>query len=147
MREQRKVLFLCTGNYYRSRFAEDWFNHLAKMQALDWSAESRGLAEEPLLWRNPGPMSPEAIRELQKRGAQASSVRWPRGLQPGEWREFARIVALNRPEHEPLIRARFPDLQEVIYWDIRDLGEEQSTSALTRLALRVEELFRNLVGR
>jgi protein-tyrosine phosphatase len=29
------MLFLCTGNYYRSRFAELLFNHLAKQRGLD----------------------------------------------------------------------------------------------------------------
>ena len=40
------MLFLCTGNYYRSRFAELLFNHLAKQRGLDWQATSRGLALE-----------------------------------------------------------------------------------------------------
>jgi protein-tyrosine phosphatase len=25
----KQVLFLCTGNYYRSRYAEELFNHLS----------------------------------------------------------------------------------------------------------------------
>ena len=28
-RHEKTVLFLCTGNYYRSRFAEELFNHEA----------------------------------------------------------------------------------------------------------------------
>lgn len=144
MSRKKKVLFLCTGNYYRSRFAEDWFNHLAQEQGLNWEAESRGLADGFLLSRNAGTMAMEAIQELQKRGARASSERWPRPLQPGEWKHFDYIVALNQEEHEPLIRARFPDMKEVIYWDIRDLGEESSASALKRLADRVKTLTQTL---
>ncbi|MGM4967020.1 hypothetical protein AB7714_26215 [Tardiphaga sp. 1201_B9_N1_1] len=30
----RTVLFLCTGNYYRSRYAEELFNHLARRAGL-----------------------------------------------------------------------------------------------------------------
>ncbi len=41
-----KLLFLCTGNYYRSRFAELLFNHLAAQVGLDWRADSRGVATE-----------------------------------------------------------------------------------------------------
>ena len=37
------VLFLCTGNYYRSRFAAILFNHLARERSSPWSASSRGL--------------------------------------------------------------------------------------------------------
>ena len=42
----KTVLFLCTGNYYRSRFAEELFNHQAERADLDWIAQSRGLALE-----------------------------------------------------------------------------------------------------
>jgi protein-tyrosine-phosphatase len=35
------VLFLCTGNYYRSRFAEELFNHHADRAGLNWIAQRR----------------------------------------------------------------------------------------------------------
>jgi len=38
----RTVLFLCTGNYYRSRHAEAVFNHHAERLGLGWRAVSRG---------------------------------------------------------------------------------------------------------
>ena len=60
----KRVLFLCTGNYYRSRYAEELFNHLAKWQALDWQAASRGLAERGSP-ENVGPMSPYALQALR----------------------------------------------------------------------------------
>ena len=37
----KTVLFLCTGNYYRSRFAEELFNHHAERAGDDWIAQSR----------------------------------------------------------------------------------------------------------
>jgi len=37
------ALFLCTGNYYRSRFAECYFRHLSAKYQLPWLADSRGL--------------------------------------------------------------------------------------------------------
>jgi hypothetical protein len=43
------ILFLCTGNYYRSRYAEELFNHLAKVKGHSWRAFSRGAAERDLL--------------------------------------------------------------------------------------------------
>ena len=51
------VLFLCTGNYYRSRFCEEYFNHLAQGHSLPWRADSRGLAPDITVFRNPGPLS------------------------------------------------------------------------------------------
>jgi hypothetical protein len=41
---ENRVLFICTGNYYRSRFAEAVFNHHAEALGLRWRAFSRGLA-------------------------------------------------------------------------------------------------------
>jgi protein-tyrosine phosphatase len=45
-RSEKTVLFLCTGNYYRSRFAEVLFNSVADRMGLPWRASSRGLALE-----------------------------------------------------------------------------------------------------
>jgi protein-tyrosine-phosphatase len=38
------ILFLCAGSYYRSRFAEELFNHRAPGLGLAWSATSRARA-------------------------------------------------------------------------------------------------------
>src|SRR5215831_4310176 len=63
----RTVLFLCTGNYYRSRFAEELFNHHALRAGLSWVARSRALAIECCI-NNVGPLSPFALKALEKRG-------------------------------------------------------------------------------
>ena len=50
------VLFLCSGNYYRSRFAEHLFNHLAAADR-GWQAQSQvifstakpGVDEQPIV--------------------------------------------------------------------------------------------------
>ena len=60
----RKVLFLCSGNYYRSRYAEELFNHHAREVDLAWAAFSRGLAEKGST-ENVGPMSRFALAALQ----------------------------------------------------------------------------------
>jgi protein-tyrosine-phosphatase len=62
-----KLLFLCTGNYYRSRFAELLFNAMAATHALPWQAFSRGLAIDKGV-NNVGPMSPLAIDALRALG-------------------------------------------------------------------------------
>ena len=40
---KKRVLFICSGNYYRSRLAEILFNHEAERVGLAWEAGSRGL--------------------------------------------------------------------------------------------------------
>ena len=36
----KTVVFICTGNFYRSRFSEYFFNALAKEHGLYWQATS-----------------------------------------------------------------------------------------------------------
>src|SRR5260370_26230012 len=69
MRRQRQknVLFLCTGNYYRSRFAEILFNSVAGKMGLPWRASSRGLPLERGV-HNVGPMAVAAVKALEAPG-------------------------------------------------------------------------------
>ena len=62
-RGSKVVLFLCTGNYYRSRFAEALFNSVAGKMGLPWRATSRGLALERGV-HNVGPMAVAAVNAL-----------------------------------------------------------------------------------
>jgi protein-tyrosine phosphatase len=105
----REVLFLCTGNYYRSRFAEILFNSVAGKMGLAWKASSRGLAIERGV-HNVGPMAVDAVRALEALGvrADASWVRMPiqatvEVLDRVQW-----VVALSDEEHRPLLLERFP---------------------------------------
>jgi protein-tyrosine phosphatase len=43
MMDCKQILFLCTGNYYRSRYAEDFFNFYPRSEGLAWRAFSRRL--------------------------------------------------------------------------------------------------------
>ena len=72
-----RVLFLCTGNYYRSRFAEIVFNTLAAETGLDWCADSRGLALETGT-NSVDPMSKEVVAALKQCGISSANVeRYP----------------------------------------------------------------------
>ena len=64
---EKIVLFLCTGNYYRSRFAEILFNVIASQVELGWRADSRGVALEKGI-NNPGPISQDVLVHLKSLG-------------------------------------------------------------------------------
>src|SRR5438067_13147678 len=72
MRQHREktVLFLCTGNYFRSRFAEVLFNSVAGKMGLPWTASSRGLALERGV-NNVGPVALSAVKALEALGIHA----------------------------------------------------------------------------
>ena len=69
---KQHMLFICTGNVYRSRFAEAVFNHHAEQREIPWTAFSRGLAvhltEEDLSPFTAGALASRQI-ELRHTGA------------------------------------------------------------------------------
>ena len=61
----KTVLFLCTGNYYRSRFSEYLFNALAEKKGLlSWRATSRGL--KTWMADGQGPIARLTVERLTK---------------------------------------------------------------------------------
>jgi protein-tyrosine phosphatase len=116
----KTVLFLCSGNYYRSRFAEIYFNWHARQRELRWQAESRGLALDPF---NAGTMSSYTIAWLAHRGISVEPYqRAPRDVTAEDFSAADHIVAVKRTEHSPLMQSRFPDWHDrVEYWEVHDL--------------------------
>jgi len=97
----KSVLFLCTGNYYRSRFAEELFNHHGLRAGLGWMARSRALAIENGI-NNVGPLSPFALKALEERGLVAKdSKRFPQQCAVIDLESADLIVALMESEHRP----------------------------------------------
>jgi protein-tyrosine phosphatase len=141
----KTVLFLCTGNYYRSRFAEELFNHRAEHAGLDWIAQSRGLAIERGV-SNVGPISPFALEGLKDRGlvAQAGD-RFPRQCTVIDLEAAGQVVALYETEHRPLIRERFSDWENrVEYWQVADVEIVQPKIAVSAVDRQIEALLSRL---
>src|SRR5207248_6771689 len=90
---EKTVLFLCTGNYYRSRFAEVLFNSVAGRMGLPWRASSRGLALERGV-NNVGPMAVSAVQALEALGVCAAEAvtRLPEQVTPDDLERAALIV-------------------------------------------------------
>ena len=142
------LLFLCTGNYYRSRFCETYFNHLAGPRALTWRADSRGLAPDITVFRNPGPLSPHTRQALNCLGvAFEAALRDPLSVQPDDWAKAQRAIALSRLEHQPMVEQFFSaDAARVEYWEVGDLPVASPDAALEYMTCAVEELMAALAG-
>src|SRR5689334_9155082 len=102
-RKQKRILFLCTGNYYRSRFAEILFNAVAGKMGLPWRASSRGLALERGV-NNIGPLSIQAKKALEALGVRTTEefARMPMTVTQEDLEQADRIIALKQAEHLPL---------------------------------------------
>lgn len=126
MQEQpRIILFLCTGNYFRSRFSEELFNHWARRMRLPWHAESRGLMQDMsrLKKQNVGKMSRHTLKALEMRGIKPRGAgRWPQSVNRAELEFAHHTIAMKEAEHRPMMEARFPDLADRIeYWSVDDI--------------------------
>ena len=138
----KSVLFLCTGNYYRSRFAEELFNHRVEHYELGWVATSRGLAIERGVL-NVGALSPYAKWGLAERGiVPTGATRRPLPCTTTDLETASHIVALNEAEHRLLLRERFPKwTNRVEFWAIDDIDLLSPAVALETIAAQVEELI------
>jgi protein-tyrosine phosphatase len=137
------VLFLCTGNFYRSRFAEIYFNWLAERDRLAWRADSRGLALDP---GNFGPLSMHTRRELEQLGIPLPQpLRNPLDAGVHDFEAARLIIALKEAEHRRLMQLRFPEWAgRVEYWHVHDLDFADSSEALPQVRRHVEELVARL---
>lgn len=130
------VLFLCTGNFYRSRFAEALFNHHAATTGLAAAALSRGLRLDP---RNDGPISRHVVEGLVVRGLDLPyPVRFPQAVHSADLVAADVVIALDESEHRPLIRSSFPAWEDAVrYWDVPDVPGARPGWALQRIEAHV----------
>jgi protein-tyrosine phosphatase len=139
----KQVLFLCTGNYYRSRFAEALFNHLAETRRSPWRATSRGLALTPL---NVGPISLHTLEALAARGVDTRHTgATPRALSQTDLDAADRIIALDREEHLPLMQRVLPsEIARTEFWSVPDVDRLSPDIALLRIETDVRRLLDRL---
>ena len=145
----KKLLFLCTGNYYRSRFAQILFNKLAAEAGLDWVADSRALAIELGAQYNVGPLSPHTREACRARGiAIPQPLPFPCQASDQDFATADRIIAVKEAEHRPFIEQRYPRWKDrVEYWHVHDLDSATPEQACDQIERDVTQLVREFTGR
>lgn len=139
----KQVLFLCTGNYYRSRLAEELFNHRAHHLDLDWRASSCALAIERG-WENVGPISDHTLAALIKLNVPINAPpRFPIACTEQALENADLVIAMKEAEHRPLLEARFCAwVNRVVYWHVHDLDV---TADFEATAAIVDDLIDRLI--
>ncbi len=141
----KTVVFICTGNYYRSRFSEYLFNALAKERGLYSRATSRGL-KTWTVGAHEGPFSEFAAYRLTALDIPFDHRRFPLQLSEVDLEDADLVVALKRAEHHAMMVEQFPKWADrITYWHIDDMDCATADEALpiceTRVRTLVDELF------
>ncbi len=138
----RTVLFLCTGNYYRSRFSEYLFNYWAEQRTLDWRAGSRGLSVKENS-SNVGPISKYTRARLLDYGITLpTTLRFPQPARAADFMAAHQVIAVDASEHRPLMQSQFPDWAEKIeYWLVHDIDRVRPDLALEQLEQHLQVLL------
>lgn len=142
----KNILFVCTGNYYRSRMAEEIFNYWSQYYELNWKAGSAGLRSDMSASPNVGSISKHAVEMLGKGDYPIESKgRWPRSMTEKDFNTSDLIICLNHPEHRPAIEDRFESYaEEPIYWEVPDIDELEPEIAFQLIVFEVGRLIYQL---
>jgi protein-tyrosine phosphatase len=140
----KQVFFLCSANYYRSRFAEHLFNWLAPQAGLDWQADSMGLDIDR--WSHLRAMSRYVIGALQERGVPLSGDhRDPKQFTLSDLANADLVIALKEAEHRQMIATQFPLWTNLVeYWHVDDVDCAGPEVALPALDGHVRALIERL---
>ncbi len=132
--ENNRIIFVCTGNYYRSRLAEILFNDYALKAALNWDAESRGLFDRGSMKG----ISPDALRFLEYKGFESPEhfSREPERLRVEDLETSRLVIILNKNEHEPIMKMKFGRVPTMLekagrlrYWNVYDVPSRRPMKA------------------
>jgi protein-tyrosine phosphatase len=139
----KTILFLCSGNYYRSRFAEIFFNWQAAQRGLLWRADSRGLA---LHASNVGSISRHTFSCLKARGILSDACsRFPVAVSEADFAAAHRVIAVKEAEHRPLVEAQFAKWRDrVEYWHVHDVDCALPAETIPHLEREVVRLLEQL---
>ena len=123
----KTVLFLCSGNFYRSRLAELLFNYYAERDGHPWRAKSRGLVQTTQL----SGLSLSAVNYLDFRQLTFPDEilqRDPLPVTLEDLEEAGLTVLMNRTEHQPMAEQRFGIVARLLeekgklrYWNVYDV--------------------------
>lgn len=123
---KKRVLFVCSGNYYRSRLAEILFNHEASTAGIAWEADSRGLLDTNDLEG----LSDHVVRYLRQAKLEnlATDPRNPLAMDVEDFTGADLVVAMCEGEHRSMIEEKFASIAKAMrtagklrYWNVRDV--------------------------
>jgi protein-tyrosine phosphatase len=138
----KKVIFVCTANYYRSRFAQAWFNFRKGTALENWHAESRGLMIECA----PASISPHTKDLIDEYKIPKSCYqKLPIALTLEDLESADLVIALKTQEHHPMMQKQFPEwVDRIRYWDVHDMDVWEPSQTIPAIMIQVGLLIAEL---
>ena len=142
----KTVVFICTANFYRSRFSEYLFNALAKEQGLQWRATSRGLKTWTVA-AHEGSIAEFTAYRLTAMGVPFDGQRFPIQLSDVDLENADLVVAVKKAEHHAMMVEQFPKWADTIqYWHVDDMDCATADESLPICEARVKFLVKTLLA-
>ena len=141
-----KLYFVCMGNYYRSRLAEELALHYAAQYEVEIAADSGGLSKIPNQ-TNIGPIARETLRYLAEKDVTPRHAnRLPKNC---DWEAIAAadmVILTDDDEQRYLFVEQFPEHEaKLIGWHARDKKYDPGLRTLELIDIRTEELIKGLM--
>ena len=138
-----KVLFVCTWNIHRSRFAEEVFNYLAKKSNDKHQAFSAGFRFGSNSFRTIYYPALDNLKKLNIVPLRPND--FSKHIDDVDLFNYDRIICMDEGEHKPMVLAN-PNLQNDLfeYWNIIDEPKMKSELSLQKCYQKVENLLGDL---
>lgn len=116
-----KLYFICMGNYFRSRLAEELAWYYATQNGLEVYVDSGGLSDIPNS-RNPGAIAQVTLEYLASKNiTPRNATRFPKSCTDIDVHGADLVICTDIDEQEKLFNRAFPDYSGVLIgWQARD---------------------------
>ena len=140
-----KLYFVCMGNYYRSRLAEELALYYAAQNGIEIEVDSGGLSHIPNP-NHPGPMAKQTLAYLAQKGVQPQHTdRYPKNC---DWQAVSKadiVICTDEDEQRYLFTNAFPEYKgELICWRARDYQYDPWLETPVMIDRNVEKLIKSL---
>lgn len=150
MTDKTKVTFVCTGNYYRSRFAESYFNYLCDILKLNFEADSYGLAIHYAdeLAEEHGEISPYSKERMEQIGIPDHYFdRDRKSLTKDAIENSDIIIAMDKEEHTEMIMEQFPSyINQFNFFEVKDVFDWEPKKTLDETQKNVEKMINEIMN-
>ena len=144
-----KILFICTGNFYRSKFCEAFMENEGKVLKIPIRTMSRGfeisLADKVASIY--GETSPYTIQRLDQLGIDCGKVKKRRTpVSQHDINSNDIIVIIDKAEHSPYMENfDFPE-NRTVFWEVKDIADWTAKETLDELEKSCHKLSFKLWG-